>query len=544
MNISLRHIRKERKLTLISFEFVVFVIVFLLVYFKLSGKYQWISLLIASFIFYLCSDWRLVGYLLVTIFTQFYAAIKMDDLRLEFEHKSIYLQTIEETVFLKKMIKRKKRKWLFFSILINVGLLCVVKYTNFMTDSIYGLLAYLRGTENCFQRFNILIPLGISFYTFQSTGYIIDIYQGKDHAERNLLKFALFISFFPTIIQGPIERHSELAKQLYEPHKYDYNRFCFGLQRMLWGYIKKLVISERIRVLTSFVLENYKNNDYGFFILFPTILLSAIRVYTDFSGGMDIVIGFCEILDIKLTENFQRPFFATSISNFWQRWHITLGAWFKRYVFFSISLSKRFNTIVKKLKKRFGNTARYIPATLASLACFWIIGIWHGANWKYFFYGLYSAFWVATGTLFQDIYIKLKILFKIREEKFAWRLFQILRTIFLVTLGWFFPFAQNATDAFHMMKRAFTRFDPWVIFDGTYYTLGLNVKNFRFMIFSILILLVVDILNEKGIIIREKVSKQRLVVRWGFYYLALFFLIIFGMYGPGYNASDFVYMHF
>ena len=213
---------------------------------------------------------------------------------------------------------------------------------------------------------NLLIPLGISFYTFQSTGYVIDVYRGKESAERNIFRFALFVvSFFPTIVQGPIERHSDLAKQLYEPHKYEYKRFCFGAQRMLWGYIKKLVIADRIGILTAHVFANYQTNRYGSFIIFGTVLLNAIKVYADFSGGMDIVIGLCEILGTKLTENFARPYFATSISDFWKRWHITLEAWFKRYVFYSISLSKRFNGIVKSMKKCIGNSAKYIPVTLA-----------------------------------------------------------------------------------------------------------------------------------------------------------------------------------
>lgn len=422
--------------------------------------------------------------------------------------------------------------------------MCFVKYTNFLAENISGLASYIVGKESDYKPLNILIPLGISFYTFQSTGYVIDIYRGKEVAERNIFKFALFVSFFPTIIQGPIERHCDLAKQLFEPHKYDYCRLCFGVQRMLWGYIKKLVIADRIVILTSQVFDSYQINKYGTIIIFGAVLLSGIKVYADFSGGMDIVLGLCEILGIRLTENFARPYFATSISDFWKRWHITLGAWFKKYVFYSISLSKRFNGIVKSMKKRFGNSAKYIPATLASLVVFWIIGIWHGANWKYIFYGLYSAFWVSTGTLFQDVYKRGKAFFNIHEERLSWRIFQVIRTIFFVTIGRYFSFAKDATDAFRMLKITFTKFDPWVLFDGTFYKLGLNEKNFRLMLFSILVMFVVDYLNERGTCIREKISEQGIIIRWGFYYLAVFFLIIFGIYGPGYSASDFVYMHF
>lgn len=531
-------------MSLISFEFVAFVLLLLLVYYVVPSKFQWVCLLVASFVFYLFSDWRLVVYLVITIVTQFGMAIKMDTLNQELGLMMSNVSGNNEKAAIKGQYKRKKKKYLVASLFVNIGLLCFVKYTNFIGENVNSLIDYISGVHVDYVPLNILIPLGISFYTFQSTGYVIDVYRGKESAERNIFKFALFVSFFPTIVQGPIERHSDLAKQLYEPHKYEYKRFCFGAQRMLWGYIKKLVIADRIGILTAHVFANYQTNRYGSFIIFGTVLLNAIKVYADFSGGMDIVIGLCEILGIKLTENFARPFFATSISDFWKRWHITLGAWFKKYVFYSISLSKRFNVIVKTMKKRFGDSAKYIPATLASLVVFWIIGIWHGANWKYIFYGLYSAFWVSTGTLFQDVYKRGKAFFNIHEERLSWRIFQVIRTIFFVTIGRYFSFAKDATDAFRMLKITFTKFDPWVLFDGTLYKLGLNEKNFRFMLFSILVMLVVDYLNERGICIREKISEQGIIIRWGFYYLAVFFLIIFGIYGPEYSASDFVYMHF
>ena len=531
-------------MSLISFDFAVFVLVLLLVYYAVPSKFQWVCLLVASFVFYLFSDCRLVGYLVITIATQFVLAIKIDYLNQELNHKVSNISENNEKASTKESYKRKKKKYLVASLFVNIGLLCFVKYTNFIGENVYRLIDYISGVHVDYVPLKILIPLGISFYTFQSTGYVIDVYRGKEVAERNFFKFALFVSFFPTIVQGPIERHSYLAKQLYEPHKYDYKRLCFGAQRMLWGYIKKLVIADRIGIFTSQVFTNYQTNRYGSIIIFGTVLLSAIKVYADFSGGMDIVIGLCEILGIKLTENFARPFFATSISDFWKRWHITLGSWFKRYVFYSISLSKRFNGIVKGMKKRFGDSAKYIPSTLASLVVFWIIGIWHGANWKYIFYGLYSAFWVSTGIFLQDVYKRAKVFFNIQEEKLAWKTFQIIRTIFFVTIGRYFSFAKDATDAFNMLKITFTKFDPWVLFDGTFYKLGLNEKNFRFMLYSIIVMFVADYLNEKGICIREKISEQEVIVRWGFYYLAIFFLIVFGIYGPGYSVSDFVYMHF
>ena len=303
-------------MSLISFDFAVFVLVLLLVYYAVPSKFQWVCLLVASFVFYLFSDCRLVGYLVITIATQFVLAIKIDYLNQELNHKVSNISENNEKASTKESYKRKKKKYLVASLFVNIGLLCFVKYTNFIGENVYRLIDYISGVHVDYVPLKILIPLGISFYTFQSTGYVIDVYRGKEVAERNFFKFALFVSFFPTIVQGPIERHSYLAKQLYEPHKYDYKRLCFGAQRMLWGYIKKLVIADRIGIFTSQVFTNYQTNRYGSIIIFGTVLLSAIKVYADFSGGMDIVIGLCEILGIKLTENFARPFFATSISDF------------------------------------------------------------------------------------------------------------------------------------------------------------------------------------------------------------------------------------
>lgn len=531
-------------MSLISLSFLLFLLILLIVYFCVPSKLQWVVLLIGSFVFYLFSGWKLITYLLVTIVSQFLLARKIDDCNRKYDDILEHLESGQNKADIKLQCKKEKKKYLLASLFINIGLLCFVKYTNFLLENITALLAFLQGRTNDFQALDILIPLGISFYTFQSTGYVIDVYRGKEHAENNLFRFALFVSFFPTIVQGPIERHSDLAWQLYEPHTFDYKRLCFGLQRMLWGYIKKLVVADRILVLTSYVFANYRSQGYGSFIMFGTVFLNTIRVYADFSGGMDIVIGFSEIIGIRLTENFNRPYFATSISDFWKRWHITLGAWFKRYVFYTISLSKRFNGIVKSMRKRFGNSARYIPASLASLVVFWIIGIWHGANWKYIAYGLYSAFFVSTGSLLQDVYASMKKKLGIREESKAWILFQIIRTMFFVTIGRYFSCAKDLPDALNMLKVTFTRFDPWVLFNGTLYTLGLDKKDFNFMLFSILLLFIVDFINERGIIIRERISMQRLPIRWIIYYAGFAFLLIFGMYGLGYDAKDFVYMHF
>ena len=530
-------------MSLISIAFFVFLLILLPVYFFVPRRYQWYVLLAGSFVFYLYGNWRVVGYLLVTIVSQYVFARKIDAINVR-QNAAAEKASGVRKASIKKEFAQQKKKYLLAALLLNFGMLCFVKYTNFLLENLFQLNNWLTHSDGEFTALDIAIPLGISFYTFASVGYVIDVYRGKERAENNICKLALFVSFFPTIIQGPIERHSDLAHQLYEEHSFEYNRLCMGLQRMLWGYIKKLVIADRVVIVVRQVLDNYTHEDYGTFIIFGAVLLGGLRTYADFSGGMDIVCGLCEIMGIRLTENFRQPYMARSISEFWQRWHITLGAWVRRYVFYTITLSKKFNGIVKACRKRFGNSAKYIPATCASLIVFWIIGIWHGANWKYIAYGLYSAFFVATGTLFQDVYKTMKVRLHVREESKAWIFFQMVRTTVLVTFGKYLVYAGDIPDAIGLLKTTFTHFDPWVFFDGSLYQLGLSEKEFRFMMFTIVLLAFVDILKERGVHIRERIAGQTLIVRWTIYYGALLFLLLYGVYGPGYDARDFVYMHF
>ena len=531
-------------MSLVSLQFFIFVFVLLIIYFAVAKKFQWCVLLAGSCFFYLWGSLNVAYYIAVTTVMQYFVAIKLDNINQQIENEiTRKAQTPSDKNAIKAKYSKTKKRWLSFSAVVSLGLLIFVKYINFLIDNTNSLL-HLFYKDVAIPELGLIIPLGISFYTFQSLGYVIDVYRGKDRAERNFPKFALFVSFFPTIVQGPIERHNHIAKEIYAEHSFDYKRFCFGIQRMLWGYIKKLVIADRALVVVNEVYNNYQTNGYKGFVIFIGALLAGIRVYADFSGGMDIVIGLCEALGIELTENFRQPYMAKSIKEFWQRWHITLGAWFKNYVFYPISLSKAFNKLGQKLKPRLGKTAKYVPPTIASLIVFVIIGIWHGANWKYFAYGFWNAFWVSSGTFLADYYAGLRNRFGINEDSKNWQLFQMIRTILLVTVGRFFSQAQGVGDALGMIKAMFSEFNLWIFSDGTLYNLGLNEKNFRFLIFAIAILFVVDILHERGVHIRETIAGYWLPVRWAIYYAAFFFVVIFGMYGPGYNSSDFVYMHF
>lgn len=527
-------------MSIFSVSFLGFVAVLTGLYFFVPKRYQWLVLLAASTLFYLSGGWQGIFYILVTIISQYILA-----LALERRNGEMNRRLLEEGLDgrQKKQIKReyasKKKCYVVLSVLINIGILVFVKCANLAVENVNRIFA-LR-----LEPFSIFVPLGLSYYTFKSVGYVIDVYRDRVRAEHNILKLALYISYFPALIQGPIDRYEDLACQLTAEHRFDYQRLTFGAQRMLWGYIKKLVIADRIAVVVNTVIGSYATAGYEGFIVFGALFLGCFRIYADFSGGMDIVNGLSEIFGISLTENFQRPFFATSLAEYWQRWHITLGAWLKTYVFYPLTLSPAFNRLSKKCRKLFGDQyGKLVAPSLASFITFFLIGMWHGVGSNYLVYSIYQAVLVSSATLFSDVYCRMRKFFRVDEASKTWHVFQIVRTLLVVTIARYFTMAANISEIWNLFKATFASFNIWVFFDGSFYTLGLDQKNFTLMLFSIAGLLIVDYIQEKGIRIRESIARQNIVLRWCIYYGAIFALLIFGMYGPGYDAASFIYQRF
>ena len=246
------------------------------------------------------------------------------------------------------------------------------------------------GLDIAMPDFKLVLPLGISFYTFQTMGYVIDVYRGKFRAAKNPAKFALFASFFPQIVQGPIAFYSDLAYQLYAPHDFNYNRFKSGGILALWGLFKKLVIADRAVAMVKLVAGNY--SDFKGTYILMAVCMYAIQLYADFSGGIDICRGFAEMLGITMAQNFRQPYFSRSLTEYWHRWHITLGEWLRTYLFYPISISKPFLKMGKQLKKHgLKHLGKVLPTSIASLITFIVIGVWHGAAWKYVAFGLFNG---------------------------------------------------------------------------------------------------------------------------------------------------------
>jgi len=512
-------------------NFYVFLAATFAAYYLFPPRYKWRVLLAGSYLFYALADFRVMYCIVFTTITVFYTGRMLDKVH----KKQALLFSQKDAQWLKENRKeciarftRERRRILLAALLLNFGILALIKYSGFVSINI-NLLLGAFSVPFQIPTLHFLLPLGISFYTFQSMGYIMDVYRGKYPADDNLFKFALFVSFFPQIIQGPISRHDQLAKQLYEPHSFDYTQFKHGIELIVWGTFKKAVIADRAAQLVVAVIPNYERYP-GFGIVYA-IIASMLQVYTDFSGGIDISRGVAQCLGIDMVENFRRPYFATSVSDYWRRWHITLGAWMKDYLLYPVSLSRAFSRLGKFSRKHFGNyLGKLIPACLGMVIVFLAVGIWHGANWKYIIYGLYYGFLIVAGLLMEPPLQRLRKKHpSISTDKPFWHVFAILRTVFLVYIGKFFSIADNVPEAISMMKLSFSKFNPQILFTGYLADTGFNKYQLFLLCVSGLCLFCVSFLQEKGVKIRVALDERHLVVRWGVYYIFLFGILLFSV---------------
>lgn len=435
-------------MSFVSFSFILLFGVFTVLYFVLPHKCQWPMLLIFSYAFYWFAAEKLPIYMVVTTVVTFFSAFLIDSINCKSDN---YIKENKETISrqekkeLKNKAKKKGRTILVVALILNFGMLAVFKYSDFVVGNITGLLAHF-GIETGYTGFNLLLPLGISFYTFQSTGYIIDVYRGKVKAEKNPLKLALFVSYFPQIIEGPIGRFGDLHTQLISEHKFSFDRLKRNILLILWGFLKKLVIADNLAMTVNEVSGNYAI--YDGFQLFVCMILYGIQLYTDFSGYMDMASGFSGILGIELAQNFKRPYFSTSLAEFWRRWHITLCAWFRDYLFYPIYMSKKCMGISKKLRKKgHKKAATIIPTFIATVIVWFLTGLWHGAYWTEIVWGLCNGLIMMFSLQFKDGYEKVNRRLHINEESKIWTAFRIIRTYLLVTALNFITVFESFSDS-------------------------------------------------------------------------------------------------
>ena len=327
------------------------------------------------------------------------------------------------------------------------------------------------------------------------------------------------------------------------PHRFDYRQVTRGLQRMLWGFFKKLVIAERLGTLVDTVYGGYMEYP-GAYIWFATVCY-AFQLYTDFSGCMDIVLGMSESLGILLPENFQTPFFARSVAEYWRRWHITLGVWMKEYVFYPVLRSPFFTGLNKSWRERFGKKKGKQYATFAAMFVLWLtVGIWHGGDWKFVIgSGLLHWFYIVTEELLAPACARFMAKFRIDPQGRTVNALRVLRTFFLVCMGDLFFRAASVGDAFAMLGRAVSVWNPAILWNGALSGLGLEWVELAIVLMALMLLCAVSLLQQTGSV-RDRIGGMALPVRWILWYALLFGVILLGCYGPGYSAGEFIYQGF
>ena len=535
-----------------SINFIAFVALTVLAYFALPlKKHKWVILLISSYVFYLFAGYKYVAFILFTTMST-YAIARWLDMISRRSKETLRTNKKEWDKATKKRFKsktkRNKRLVMGLCLVLNFGILAFLKYYNFFAGSLNDVFGTF-GMSFSVPTLKLFLPIGISFYTFQSMGYIVDVYREKFPAEKNIAKFALFVSFFPQIIQGPISFYDQLAHQLYEPHKFDYTGFKHGCELILWGFFKKLVIADRAIVAINTVTADY--DSYNGTVLTFTVLLYALQLYADFSGGIDISRGIAQILGIYMAENFRRPYFSRSINEYWRRWHITLGAWMKEYIFYPLSLSGAFLSASKKMKAtRFGATkagahiAKVLPTAFASLIVFLVVGVWHGASWKYVAFGLWNGGVIMLSVLMKPVFDSALEKLHIKSESFVWRMFQILRTFVIVCVGYVFDIAPSFRQAVWTFQQILFR-QRFGGIQAQIFQLGVNRINFIILAISSMIVLFVSLYQEKTKRqIRVALDKKNYWIRYGTVLFLLSAVLVFGLYDPGNATATFVYAQF
>lgn len=505
-----------------SFYFLCFYALILGVYYIVPKKTQWMFLLFVSVCYFLTAgELWLIIYPFVSVILTYTGALVIE------------------------RVKEQKAKRFVLSLIVvfSVLILFALKYVNFGIYTYNALANRLGFSDHFLQVFQFMIPLGISFYTLSLLGYLFDVYYEISKPQESFFKFALFGFYFPTIISGPIIRYRDVEGQFYVGHRFDYRQVTFGMQRMVWGFFKTLVISERMAVIVNTVYGDYRTYS-GMYIVIATICF-AFQLYANFSGAIDIVLGISQTFGITIEENFKTPFFSKTMQEFWRRWHITLGAWLKDYLFFPILRTKFFTNLPKQLKTKLGKKRAKQATTFTAMFILWFtVGLWHGGAWKFIIgSGILHWCYIVGGELLEPLWKKMRVFFHVNIESRAFICFQRIRTFLLVCSGFLFFRADSATSAFHMYGSIFTMNNMHILWDGSLFTLGLDVIEWAIVTASLGILYVISRLQQK-ICIRERLEAMNIIIRWAVLFALLFYTILFGYYGPGFSASEFIYQGF
>lgn len=559
-------------MSILSLEFALFFAITAIIYFIVPGKIQWIVLLLSG-IYYLycsCPSYQRAVFL-VFIIVNYIVSILISG------------------------SSNKKRFVYILGLIFDVLYLCILKYFGFFT-SIFVATARLASINISIESvqkiqnvLNEIAPIGMSYFVLIVIAYITDVYWEKINVQKNPFKFMYYATFFPLLTSGPIVQYEQMEGELFVTNKndsdsentsknknsadetskeelvdtnsnnenkdnnvtinkkrFDYERVIRGLQRVLYGVFKKLVIAERLAVIVNTIYGNY--DVYAGYYIPVAATFFAFQLYTDFSGLMDIVIGCCEIIGITLPENFDTPFYSRNLSEFWRRWHITLGGFLRDYVLYPVQRSKAFKNLRKTCKNKFGKGYEKkfnLPLYLSLFVSWFLIGLWHGGGWNYIIgVGLYMWFMIVLGEVSKPLLEKIVNVLKINTECFSFVLFERIRTFIVFAFGLSFFRAATLLDALKMWKSAFTINNIWIFFDKSLYKLGLSKDEFIICVIGLIIVFVVSFIKNNYGDVRDLIRKQNFAFRLIIFGILFSMIVMYGYYGTGFETANFIYGRF
>lgn len=494
-----------------SLEFLIFFPIVLLVCFIIPQKIRYIWLLICSYYFYMC--WN-ASYALLILFST--AVTYSCGLGIEWCKKQKWK---------KRKIKKAKKYVVAAGFVLNLGVLAYFKYANFFMDNLQAVLRTFHIKMNV-PKFDILLPVGISFFTFQALSYIMDVYRDEIYAEKNFFRYALFVSFFPQLVAGPIERSKNLLKQLATPAKFDWDNAIEGSWLMVWGYFLKVVLADRVAIFVDAVYGGYDKYN-GMYAIVATLLF-AVQLYCDFYGYSVIAMGCAKVLGYQLIDNFNAPFFSRSIAELWRRWHISLNTWFRDYLYIPLGGNKK------------GKVRQYLNKIIVSF----VSGLWHGANWSFVVWGMLNGLYQMIGEFLMPLRNKLVKILHMNRESISHKAMQVVITFLLFAFSGIFFRADNIGDATAILQSMVNTDNWWILFDGGLYNCGLDQKNFTLMMYSILLLFIADFFKYQGICLRNIIMKQEWWFRIFLMAGSILFIVLVGIWGSAYNEAGFIYFQF
>lgn len=493
-----------------SIDFLLFFPLVTVLYFLLPHRVRWVWLLVASYYFYMC--WNAKYALLIALSTLI-------------TFLSGLLIARAERIGDETKRRRRKKLWVALSFISNLAILFFFKYFNFFLDNLTA-VAGLLGLTFKEPAFDIVLPVGISFYTFQALSYTMDVYRNELKAEHNLFKYALFVSFFPQLVAGPIERSKNLLTQIHERHTFDPDRARDGLLLMLWGMFEKIVIADRVSYLVTYVYDNYAALP-GIAVVLATVVF-AVQIYCDFAGYSDIAIGAAQVLGFRLMDNFRQPYLSRSVAEFWRRWHISLSSWFRDYLYIPLGGNRK------------GTARKYLNLMITFLTS----GLWHGASWNFVVWGGLNGAYQIIGSILAPVRENICAMLHINRQRPFWMLLRILCTFCLIDFAWLFFRVESFSAAMDMLRHTIANFQPMAIMGPALFELGLSKPDFLVAGAAILVLIIADLLKERFGSLRPYLTKRPLPVRWAVYLVGILTVLIFGIYGPGYSESQFIYFQF